>query len=99
MSESNEDVSNEKTNNKKRLRIDSLPNDFDNDLQCPVCKEIPIGMAYSCESGCLICHSCLRTILSESKSLCPKCRIDLKKNRPSRNLLAECLVKVLTIPC
>lgn len=91
----------QKKNNNKRVRLDSssLPADFDKDVQCPVCKEIPSGAVSQCQNLHLFCEPCLDVILKLPKASCPACRLDFKKFAPKRNLLAETVINALTIQC
>lgn len=81
----------------KRICL-SNPYDFDRNLQCPVCKEIPLGKVSQCQNGHLICDLCLVKVLSSSRPLCPECRADLRI-ASTRNLLAENLIRLISVPC
>lgn len=70
----------------KRARVN------EDNLECPICNEIPKGKIMQCDDGHLHCESCIAKIKE-----CSICRKPIKK--PTRNLFAEKIREDIDFKC
>lgn len=65
------------------------------DLQCPICFEIPEEKINQCTYGHTICRKCFLSL-----TVCPQCRSGLRvKGQLIRNRVVESLVSKMTVTC
>jgi len=72
----------------------------DKALKCTLCLEV-MSKPVQCKNGHLFCRSCIEKILIASNSAkeCPTCRVKMKLNDLSMNILAAGMIEKLTIRC
>jgi hypothetical protein len=71
------------------------------DLNCCVCRDLSETQIFQCSNGHLLCKECHSRLIdvpptASIKSICPICRVQLSKDNPIRNQIAEGIV--LKIP-
>lgn len=80
-----------------RMRETKTSLELSNDLECPVCMEIPKApkQVFQCSNGHIVCNTCLGKIQRSVLNSCPMCRENWSdgQNRPSRNFAAESTIK------
>lgn len=71
------------------------PQEFPEQLKCPICFDIPQVKIYQCKNGHTICATCLASVRK-----CPQCRVAFEVDGALiRNLALEALLDSMAVFC